>query len=102
MRQRDARPARQKVFFFRSGDNSPSSGHLTHKSLLCQIYCFYYSAIHNNFKGHDKLFPKKQKKYAVWASYRIFSHPMISTLICSPVRWATDLIMVRISLAIRP
>ncbi len=38
MQQRDARICTAKAGFFRSGDNSPSSGHVTRRSLLC--HCF--------------------------------------------------------------
>ena len=39
MWQRDARICTAKAGFFRSGDNSPSSGHVTRRSLLCHLYC---------------------------------------------------------------
>ena len=35
MKQRDAGSASQKATFFRSDDNSPSTGHFTRKALLC-------------------------------------------------------------------
>ena len=39
MQQRDARICTAKAGFFRSGDNSPSSGHVTRRSLLCHHLC---------------------------------------------------------------
>lgn len=39
MQQRDARICTAKAGFFRSEDNSPSSGHVTRRSLLCHLYC---------------------------------------------------------------
>lgn len=36
MQQRDARVCTAKAGFFRSEDNSPSSGHVTRRPLLCQ------------------------------------------------------------------
>ena len=53
MKQRDAGPASQKVkAFFRSDDNSPSTGHFTRKALLCvfaqndKIRLRFYSSTH--------------------------------------------------------
>lgn len=39
MWQRDARICTAKAGFFRSRDNSPSSGHVTRRSLLCHLLC---------------------------------------------------------------
>lgn len=60
MRQRDANTARQKGTFFRPGDNSPSSGHLTRSVLLCQIL----------FSIIIRFFKKARKKGAVSKTYR--------------------------------
>ena len=60
MQQRDARSARQKGTFFRSRDNSPSSGHLTRRSLLCQNIIFIITPYIEN----ASISVKKEKRLA--------------------------------------
>ena len=61
MRQRDARRCTAKADFFRSGDNSPSSGHVTRSALLCSDGAARSSAAYVWFH-YTFLHPKRKRK----------------------------------------
>ena len=69
MRQRDARICTAKAGFFRSGDNSPSSGHVTRRSLLC--HCFATTLQHSPATFSRSFVPQMRYFFSKYTKYSI-------------------------------